>query len=143
MLDKLAVPDRERKDEGKANHIMSGIRTTSRQVRRTNSIQRLLLHNYTHVSSSGILELFDRKSALIYLDFKEAIPFRKRQVLGMHHDDGNTTAIASRITIRRQISTLSLPNQGSFGRKFSCINTIFLTNCSNFTDISISFCLYF
>lgn len=72
----------------------------------------------TVISSSGVLELLDRTSALVHLDFEEAIPLEKRQVVGMQHDDVKVTLIGKRITIRGVESTQSLPNQGSFGQPY-------------------------
>lgn len=77
-----------------------------------------MFHRCTAISSSGVLQLLDRKSALVHLDFEESIPLRKRQVVGMHHNDSEETLVGKRITIRGEISKESLPNQGSFGQPY-------------------------
>ena len=44
------------------------------------------------------------------------MPLRKRQVVGMHHDDVKKTLVGRRIIIRGVRSKHSLPNKGSFNR---------------------------
>ena len=78
----------------------------------------------THITSTGVLKLLNRTSALVHLDFEEVIPLEKRQVVGMQHDDVKATLVGKRITIRGIESTQSLPNQGSFGRTF-LLNRLF------------------
>merc|ERR1740124_1378400 len=72
----------------------------------------------TVITSSGVLELLNRTSALIHLDFGKTIPLKQRQIAGMHHDYEKDTLVASLITIRGRKSKKSLPNQGSFGQPY-------------------------
>jgi len=72
----------------------------------------------TVITSSGVLELLNRTSALIHLDFGKTIPLTQRQIVGMHHDYEKDTLVASLITIRGKKSKNSLPNQGSFGQPY-------------------------
>jgi len=72
----------------------------------------------THISSSGVLKLLNRTSALIHLDFKKKKRLRNRQVVGMHHDDEKKTLVGKRITIRGVRSKTSLPNRGSFDQPY-------------------------
>ena len=75
----------------------------------------------TDISASGVLELLDIASALLHFDFEEILPLGNRQVIGLQHDDHLETIVAKSITIRGMKSQESLPNQGSFDRKyFSC-----------------------
>jgi len=71
-----------------------------------------------HICSSGVLELLDRKSALVYLSFKQIVPLETRQVVGMHHDNVKKFLVGKRITMRGTQCTKSLPNQGSFGQPY-------------------------
>jgi len=82
------------------------------------SIEPTLAPRCTHISSSGVLQLLHKKSALIHIDFEKKIPLRKRQVVGMHHDDEKDKLIGSRITIRGIKSKYSLPNKGSFDQPY-------------------------
>jgi len=82
------------------------------------SIEPTLAPRCTHISSSGVLELLNRTSALIHLDFEETMPLRKRQVVGMQHEDVKKTLVGSRIMIRGVRSEHSLPNKGSFNQPY-------------------------
>ena len=68
------------------------------------------------ITSSGVLELLNRTSALIHLEFGKTIPLKQLQIAGMQHDYEKDTLVASLITIRGKKSKNSLPNQGIFGR---------------------------
>lgn len=72
------------------------------------------------IDSSGSLELLDiSKGPLIQLNFeeKETYPFRRRQIVGMKHDQFKQTLTGQNITIRNVTSDLSMENAGVFGRK--------------------------
>jgi len=71
-----------------------------------------------HICSSGVLELLDRTSALVHLNFEQIVPLETRQVVGMRHDDKGKILVGKRITIREIECTDSLPNQGSFGQPY-------------------------
>ena len=64
----------------------------------------------TDISSSGVLELLDRSSALIHFNFNESIPMRNP---GMQYSNPNRTYHSE---IRGINCTKSLPNHGSLGR---------------------------
>ena len=72
------------------------------------------------IDSSGSLELVDiSKGPLIQLNFekKETYPFRRRQIVGMKHDQFKETLTGQNITIRSVTSDSSMENAGVFGRK--------------------------
>jgi len=72
----------------------------------------------TAISSTGVLRLLDRASALIHFDFETILPLGNRQVIGLQHDDHRETLVAKSITIRGTKSEESLPNLGSFDKPY-------------------------
>lgn len=72
----------------------------------------------TKIWSNGVLQLLNRKIALIHLDFKKTILLKQRQIVGMHHNDENEKLLGHRISIRGRICKNSLPNEGSFGQPY-------------------------
>ena len=77
------------------------------------------------VDSSGALEILDTVSPLIKLTFENTVPLKSRQIIGMDID--NTKLVASKVTIGGITCTESLPNEGSFGRKYKYTYQLFLS----------------
>jgi len=44
----------------------------------------------THITSSGVLKLINRKYALVHLVSERIIPLQHRQMVGMKYDNSNT-----------------------------------------------------
>jgi len=71
----------------------------------------------TTIHSSGVLELFDRRSALVHLLFEKLVPLGERQIIGMKNGEGKRLNLKS-IAIRGRKSSRSIPNKGSFGQQY-------------------------
>jgi len=72
----------------------------------------------TEIYSSGVLELLDRTSALIYLPFDEKVLLQDRQVLGMNDHNVDAPLINESINIRGKNCTKAFHNNGSFGQQY-------------------------
>eukprot|EP00559_Dactyliosolen_fragilissimus_P009826 CAMPEP_0184854838 /NCGR_PEP_ID=MMETSP0580-20130426/220_1 /TAXON_ID=1118495 /ORGANISM="Dactyliosolen fragilissimus" /LENGTH=748 /DNA_ID=CAMNT_0027349183 /DNA_START=20 /DNA_END=2266 /DNA_ORIENTATION=+ len=74
--------------------------------------------NTTKFKHTGTLKFIDKSKPILHFTFDKLFSIKKRQVLGLHHEDEDTQLLAERVNVRGKICTQSLPNMGVFGQQY-------------------------